>query len=98
MLETFLYDPLVDWSRCDTRVANGNIQVITSKEAWKSRATIKANLTGRMDESGLALSINGQVQRLIVEATSEVNRTQEGSEQYIAHVFVGPQEAKPRGS
>lgn len=68
VLETFLHDPLADWGRSDTRGANGTI--VASKEAWQTRAAVKAKLTGMVDNSGLPLSIQGQVQRLIHEATS----------------------------
>lgn len=68
VLETFLHDPLADWGRSDTRGANGTI--VASKEAWQTRAAVKAKLTGMVDSSGLPLSIQGQVQRLIHEATS----------------------------
>lgn len=71
VLETFLHDPLADWGRSDTKGANGT--VIASKEAWQTRAAVKAKLTGMVDSSGMPLSIQGQVQRLIHEATSEDN-------------------------
>lgn len=68
VLETFLHDPLADWGKGDTRNANGT--VVGNKEAWQTRAAVKAKLTGMVDSSGLPLSIKGQVERLIHEATS----------------------------
>lgn len=67
-LESFLYDPLADWVRHEMQGAKAGVTAI--KEAWQARATVKAKLTGMVDNSGLALSIEGQVQRLIREATN----------------------------
>lgn len=71
VLETFLHDPLAEWGKSDTRTPNGAI--LGNKEAWQTRAAVKAKLTGMVDGSGLALSIKGQVERLIHEATSMDN-------------------------
>eukprot|EP00177_Eucheuma_denticulatum_P000643 GFKZ01001157.1.p1 GENE.GFKZ01001157.1~~GFKZ01001157.1.p1 ORF type:complete len:878 (+),score=116.22 GFKZ01001157.1:427-3060(+) len=71
VLETFLHDPLADWGKGETRSANGTI--VANKEAWQTRAAVKAKLTGMVDNSGLTLSIKGQVERLIHEATSLEN-------------------------
>lgn len=68
VLESFLHDPLADWGRSDTRGAKGGI--IASKEAWQMQTAVKAKLTGMVDGSGLTLSIKGQVQRLIHDASS----------------------------
>lgn len=70
VLESFLYDPLADWSKIDMKGAHGNVQVIASKEAWEMRNAVKAKLGGMMEDSQLPLSIEGQVQRLIHEAVS----------------------------
>lgn len=77
VLESFLYDPLADWGKDQTKGGGGGAMV--SKEARRSRAAVKAKLTGLMDGSGLALSIVGQVERLIREATSVDNL----SEMYV---------------
>lgn len=71
VLESFLHDPLADWSRSEARVNKGGI--LATKEAWQTRAAVKAKLTGIVDSSGLPLSIKGQVQRLIQEATKVDN-------------------------
>lgn len=70
-LESFLYDPLADWAGSETHGSKAG--VLATREAWQARATVKAKLTGMVDSSGLALSIEGQVERLIREATSADN-------------------------
>lgn len=83
VLETFLYDPLVEWER------NSNVKYRNSKDkenvpvekaamrpnahALKARQTIDEKLQGIVKDSRLPLSIQGQVQRLILEATNEEN-------------------------
>lgn len=70
-LESFLYDPLADWAGSETHGAKAG--VMATREAWQARAMVKAKLTGMVDNSGLALSIEGQVERLIREASSKEN-------------------------
>lgn len=70
-LESFLYDPLADWGSSQTHGSKAG--VMATREGWQARATVKAKLTGMVDNSGLALSIEGQVERLIKDATSLEN-------------------------
>lgn len=67
-LESFLYDPMADWGSSQTHGSKAG--VMATREAWQARATVKAKLTGMVDNSGIALSIEGQVERLIRDATS----------------------------
>lgn len=70
MLESFLYDPLTEWKSAGAETHGAKAGVMASKEAWKARALLKAKLTGMVDKSGIALSVQGQVERTIREATS----------------------------
>lgn len=67
-LESFLYDPLADWSSSQTHGCKAG--VVATREGWQARATVKSKLTGMVDSSGIALSIEGQVERLIKDATN----------------------------
>ncbi len=57
-LESFLHDPLADWNRYGNRYA------------LETRHAVRNKLRGIVDGSGIALSIQGQVQKLIADATS----------------------------
>eukprot|EP00178_Gracilaria_changii_P000929 TRINITY_DN1120_c0_g1_i1.p1 TRINITY_DN1120_c0_g1~~TRINITY_DN1120_c0_g1_i1.p1 ORF type:complete len:2706 (-),score=337.05 TRINITY_DN1120_c0_g1_i1:1316-9433(-) len=64
VLESFLHDPLAEWRGGEGGGGDGG-----SREGREMRATVKAKLRGWMEASALALSINGQVERLIQQAT-----------------------------
>ncbi|PXF43442.1 Serine/threonine-protein kinase ATR [Gracilariopsis chorda] len=69
VLESFLHDPLADWSRGERGGCGEGTTGKANKEAQLTIAAVKAKLTGVVDISGLALSICGQVERLIQEAS-----------------------------
>ncbi|GJD09762.1 Serine/threonine-protein kinase ATR [Galdieria sulphuraria] len=83
VLETFLYDPLVEWeksgsTRHHSNKGKENIPVERSAlkpnaHALKARQNIDEKLQGIVKDSRSPLSIQGQVQRLILEATNEEN-------------------------
>ncbi|GJQ14433.1 hypothetical protein GpartN1_g6224.t1 [Galdieria partita] len=83
VLETFLYDPLVEWERSvGTKYRSSkekeNIPVERSAlkpnaHAVKARQSIDEKLQGIVKDSRSPLSIQGQVQRLLLEATNEEN-------------------------
>lgn len=70
VLETFLYDPLADW--CKSGVGRYEGGVIANREAWQTRMKVGRKLKG-LEGGGGGLSIKGQVERLIQEASSMDN-------------------------
>lgn len=81
VLESFLHDPLADWTR---GAGNGGRKPGmmegaeggdegNNRYATEMMRAVEAKLRGVMDGSSLPLSIKGQVQRLIMEATSIEN-------------------------
>lgn len=60
-VESFVHDPLVELHR------NGDS---SSNHALETNAAVRNKLRGIMDGSGIALSVQGQVQKLIADATS----------------------------
>ncbi|KAL1916083.1 uncharacterized protein VTP21DRAFT_6087 [Calcarisporiella thermophila] len=68
VLETFMHDPLCEWSK---KKANSSGEV-ENEQAKKTLTTIERKLLGEAKE-GPALSIEGQVQELIRQATDPLN-------------------------
>jgi phosphatidylinositol kinase/protein kinase (PI-3 family) len=73
-LESFVHDPLVEWTNRHSKT-NTN----TSKSASAMKAIAK-RLMGRIGDSSLPISVQGYVQHLIGEATSNEN---------LGRMFVG---------
>ncbi|KAI9332338.1 hypothetical protein BDR26DRAFT_645605 [Obelidium mucronatum] len=85
VLETFIHDPLCEWSkRTSTSITNahriggqGGIKDFQgeakNEEAVKHLTKIETKLKGVVKQGLLALSIEGQVQELIAEATDPKN-------------------------
>ncbi|RKP20433.1 hypothetical protein ROZALSC1DRAFT_28073 [Rozella allomycis CSF55] len=69
VLETFLHDPLVEWSSKKDPVEGE----VVNKEAIKSIKTIEAKLSGKMNQNAMLMSVEGQVDTLIVQATDPNN-------------------------
>lgn len=71
ILETFIHDPLVEWSKSRkySRTEQDNVFAV------KSLAVIERKLTGIVQD-GIPLSVEGQVQELIQQATSIDNLSQ----------------------
>ncbi|KAJ8905529.1 hypothetical protein NDN08_002036 [Rhodosorus marinus] len=74
VLETFLHDPLVEWNTSSLSKGKASSSKPNAKNAYAVRTlrAVEMKLEGIVG-SGLALSIEGQVQRLIHEATSSEN-------------------------
>ncbi|XP_052214022.1 serine/threonine-protein kinase ATR-like isoform X2 [Dreissena polymorpha] len=87
VLKPFIYDPLVEWSKPVRGQRQAPIQStgeITNEQARTHVHSIEERLQGIMSKgtkrSGLALSVEGQVNHLIQEATDENN---------LAQMFIG---------
>lgn len=91
VLESFLHDPMADWTKAKSR-SSGSTHIRNNEEAngdvgnnvfaTDMRRGVEKKLRGMFgngNEGELPLSIEGQVQRLILEATSPANL----SEMYI---------------
>lgn len=72
ILETFIHDPLVEWSKTKKVSLNGEME---NEQAIKSLETIHKKLQGCI-QSGSQLSIEGQVHELIQLAMSVDNLSQ----------------------
>jgi len=72
VLETFIHDPLCEWSKKASTSASGEVE---NEQAVKSLQTIRGKLQGVI-QTGLPLSIEGQTQELIRQATSAKNLSQ----------------------
>jgi serine/threonine-protein kinase ATR len=72
VLETFIHDPLCEWSKKSSasKAATGEVH---NEEAVKHLRNIDFKLRGIKHSGGLPLSIEGQVQELIADATSLEN-------------------------
>ncbi|KAI9331418.1 hypothetical protein DFJ73DRAFT_857163 [Zopfochytrium polystomum] len=68
VLETFIYDPLCEWSRRSSDPSNVKRGETENAEALKHLQAINAKLQGKVKD-GLPLSVQGQVDELIAEAT-----------------------------
>ena len=77
VLETFVHDPLVEWTRGKSSSNQSNTNVVSQRKAKEALENIGARLEGVVVGVGAApslpLSTSGQVRRLIEEATSLVN-------------------------
>ena len=81
VLDTFIHDPLVDWivssakEKASSRTVQGAVDVgeAENPEAAKSMTLIKNRLNGLVTEHGLPLAVQGHVEHLIEEATSQEN-------------------------
>ncbi|EEB05355.1 ATR checkpoint kinase Rad3 [Schizosaccharomyces japonicus yFS275] len=73
VLESFLYDPLVEWNRRGQNSLSGGLE---QNEATQVLAKIRRKLQGYIGEEPLPLSVEGQVQELIKEAVSSDNLVQ----------------------
>ena len=82
VLETFIHDPLVEWSVKPSSKRSGDYGSHTggreakNEEAMRHLATIEKKLSGRIQSTNLPLSVAGQVQNLIKDATSIDNLCQ----------------------
>ncbi|KAI9146005.1 hypothetical protein BKA69DRAFT_1024549 [Paraphysoderma sedebokerense] len=70
ILETFLYDPLCEWSKKKADLEKSG--EIENEQAMKHITTIERKVLGSW-KSGLPLSIEGQVHELITQATDPRN-------------------------
>ncbi|KAJ3291727.1 serine/threonine-protein kinase M1 [Borealophlyctis nickersoniae] len=96
VLETFLYDPLCEWSKpprqgsnaqgAPPAVATGEQE---NQQAVKSLETINRKLQGYFDRFNLPLSIEGQAQELIDQATDPKN---------LSQMYIGKRQSKPTRS
>lgn len=68
VLESFVHDPLADWSRGERGGGGEGGSGKATREAQATIAAVKAKLMGMEARCGLALSICGQVERLMQEA------------------------------
>lgn len=66
VLETFLHDPLIEWSKHQKGAAN-------NLKAKSTLSVIDRKLMGLSSSSKLAINVNGQVQELISHATDAEN-------------------------
>jgi phosphatidylinositol kinase/protein kinase (PI-3 family) len=78
VLHTLIYDPLVEWKQghSDTpmsAVISGNEQRIAESTAGEKLSEVDNKLKGFITTDGAQLSVHGQVNHLIKEATSESN-------------------------
>jgi len=77
VLETFVHDPLVEWTRGKSSSSQSNTNIVSQRKAKEALENIGARLEGVVVGVGAApslpLSTSGQVRRLIEEATSLVN-------------------------
>lgn len=73
VLETFLHDPLCEWSRGKNKAVDADGDNL---KALKSLATINRKLEGNVNNTRLPLSVPGQVDELINQATSPDNLCQ----------------------
>ena len=93
ILETFLYDPILDWKKSSKKRKPGEHNAGASNDKLQPqvamntiRRKIKGILdprdldTGAKDSGGLSVSINAQVEAVIQQATSEEN---------LAQMYVG---------
>jgi serine/threonine-protein kinase ATR len=68
VLSTFIYDPLVEWGSKQAKTSGGN------KDGVETLEQVKSRLKGfSKKKKGLPLSVAGQVNSLIEEATSADN-------------------------
>ncbi|KAJ3214103.1 serine/threonine-protein kinase M1 [Dinochytrium kinnereticum] len=75
VLETFIHDPLCEWSRRSSSVKGSfrdGTGEIENEEALKHLRTIDSKLKG-VTKTGFQLGVEGQVQDLIAEATDPKN-------------------------
>ncbi|KAI0215804.1 Serine/threonine-protein kinase ATR [Lamellibrachia satsuma] len=84
VLKTFIYDPLVEWSKPARGRAALESGEIRNEKAQTHVNNIESRLKGilknKMKPRGLPLSVEGQVNHLIKEATSEGN---------LASMYIG---------
>lgn len=78
IMDTFVHDPLVDWTKTeDKRGMSGNEKEPDNPQARDWLATIRGRLQGTLlgvtSKPCMPLSVEGQTQRLIQEATSKDN-------------------------
>jgi serine/threonine-protein kinase ATR len=77
VLETFVHDPLVEWTRGKSTSNQSNTKLVLQRKAKAALENIGARLEGVVVGVGAApslpLSTSGQVRRLIEEATSLFN-------------------------
>ena len=73
VMEGFVHDPLVDWSRNESRRASSGDKEASNAQARDWLATIEGRLDGTLlgvyCEATMPLSVQGQAQRLIAEAS-----------------------------
>ena len=72
VLETFIYDPLVEWSSKSKTVSSDGVD---NRQAVATVASIEKRLRGQ-EKAGLPISIKGQVDQQIKEAMSLNNLSQ----------------------
>ena len=92
ILETFLYDPILDWKKSSKKRrgtdknSDSNAKLQPQVAMNTIRRKIKGILdprdldTGAKDSGGLSVSVNAQVEAVIQQATSEEN---------LARMYVG---------
>ncbi|KAL0490437.1 serine/threonine-protein kinase ATR [Acrasis kona] len=75
VLESFVHDPLVEWNKEKKSNANSSksSRLTTSDSSTQTMKLIGSKLMGQMGDGLLPLSVKGQVDALISEATSNEN-------------------------
>ncbi|EFC47314.1 predicted protein [Naegleria gruberi] len=73
VLETFKHDPLLDWEQIQKKKENQAKKAMNSADVDSAHKIIGQKLQGIVGDSALPLSISGQVDYLIDEATNEEN-------------------------
>ncbi|KAK7086762.1 hypothetical protein SK128_001248 [Halocaridina rubra] len=80
ILRPFIHDPLVEWSRADSRARSGGTGEINNEKAQMHVSIIEQRLSGQIHTKSrginLPLSVEGQVSSLIEEATNIDNLCQ----------------------
>jgi serine/threonine-protein kinase ATR len=70
VLETLVHDPLVEWNKSKATQTNHVKQNHSSASPDKTMRRMAGKLQGQMEESGMPLSVQGQVDSLIASATA----------------------------
>ena len=77
VLETFVHDPLLEWHNVKGQIGGG--ADIENQQASRIMRKIERRLCGFIDNEHLPLSVEGQVQKLVSQATSQEN---------LAHMYI----------
>lgn len=73
ILETFLHDPFVEWTQKKRRSRKTVDGIVSDRTAEEALTTIKNKLRGIKRQDSLALSVSGQVEYVVQQATNPHN-------------------------